>query len=321
MNETLTRGALAIAVLPGVGRRRLREALRGEDWTAIRDAAAFATFVRRLAPSLRMRAPDAATLERAWTEASELASACERRGWDVVASGRPEYPPRLAALSDPPALLFVHGRLTADGPVVAVIGTRNPTTWGEATARRCAAEAAAAGATVVAGLAWGIDTAAHTACVDSGAPTWATLPSGLDIIYPDANRRLAQRIVETGGALVSEYLPGTRPQPSFFVERDRLQAAFADTVIVIETGLTGGTHHTIGFARALGVPLRVAWPGEVDAGSIAEPSGLPEPQQGTWRLLRDGMERIIPEQVGALVASLGRATPRPANAPRQGALW
>jgi predicted Rossmann fold nucleotide-binding protein DprA/Smf involved in DNA uptake len=158
---------------------------------------------------------------------------------------------------------------------------------------------------VVSGLAAGIDTVAHTAVVERQGVTWATLPGGLDVIYPPSNRRLAARIVETGGALISEYLPGTRPLPRFFVERDRLQAALADLVVVVETEPRGGTMHTVRVARSLRVPIRVAFPDDAAVVSETGPGALPEVERGTWALLQDGEPRLERETFAELLNTMG----------------
>jgi predicted Rossmann fold nucleotide-binding protein DprA/Smf involved in DNA uptake len=158
---------------------------------------------------------------------------------------------------------------------------------------------------VVAGLAWGVDTAAHTAAVERAGCTWAVLPSGLDLVFPPSNASLSERIVAGGGALLSEYFPGTRPHHTFFVERDRLQAALSDAVVVVETGLAGGTMHTVRFAKALNVPIHVTLPDELDPASVGRVDELPEPQRGTWRLLREGASRITPQQIERIVEARG----------------
>jgi DNA processing protein len=251
-------------------------------------------------------------VERAWQEGERLAETCQRRGWRLWILGAPDYPAGLLRLDDPPALLFVHGPTRPDArPRVAVIGTREPTPWGERTARECGAEVVHAGGVVVSGLAWGIDTAAQTAAVDAHGCTWATLPAGLDLVFPPSNASLASRIVERGGALISEYLPGTRPHPTFFVERDRLQAALSQAVLVVETGLSGGTMHTVRFARALEVPLHVTLPADIDPPKVARAADLVEPQQGTWQLLREGAARMTPLDAGALTRTLAGRTGQP----------
>jgi DNA processing protein len=316
--------ALSCARLPGVGRRRLQQMLAAAAGRRIASAAELADFALREAQRLRFASPDAAASARAWDDGHRLAESCARRGWHVLVLGSPNYPGPLLGLDDPPALLFVQGGpLTLEPPRLAIIGTREPSEWGARTARDCAVAAARAGAIVVAGLAWGVDTEAHSAVVAHRGRTWAMLPGALDIIYPDANRALAQQMVERGGALVSEYWPGTRAQPTFFVERDRLQAALADAVVVIETGQTGGTMHTVRFARELRVPLYVTLPAEVAAASPEAAVDVPDSQQGTRSLRRQGVPLIDAAGIPALVEAirLGRAARPAPPADPQGRLF
>jgi DNA processing protein len=322
MLDSRTRLALTLASLPQVGRRRLRVLLSRAGEATVSSARDVANVIRQHGAVLHLKVEDPQIVERAWQEGERLAETCRKRSWRLWILGAPDYPAGLLRLDDPPALLFVHGPTRPDArPRVAVIGTREPTPWGERTARECGAEVVHAGGVVVSGLAWGIDTAAQTAAVDAHGCTWATLPSGLDLLFPPSNAALAARIVEEGGALISEYLPGTRPHPTFFVERDRLQAALSQAVVVIETGLTGGTMHTVRFARAVKVPLHVTFPGDIDPAGVARAGDLAEPQQGTWQLLRDGATRVTPAEVGALTRALtgekGHASGQDADAQRR----
>lgn len=111
------------------------------------------------------------------------------------------------------------------------------------------------GATVVSGLAIGCDTAAHSGCLSVHGETIAVLAHGLDRVYPAVNRELVGEILDTGGCLLSEYPPKTRPFPANFVERDELQAGLSDGVIVVETGVKGGTMHTVRFSQEQRKPL------------------------------------------------------------------
>src|SRR6266849_2097951 len=127
------------------------------------------------------------------------------------------YPPLLREVDDAPPVLYLYGKLTeADRFALAVVGTRNSSTYGQQVTQRMVTELARGDVTIVSGLALGIDTIAHTAALDAGGRTIAVLACGLDIIYPPVNRGLARRIVESGqGVLMSEYppwLPARRQQ-------------------------------------------------------------------------------------------------------------
>lgn len=161
------------------------------------------------------------------------------------------YPPLLRLIPDPPVMLYAKGNLALlqHPHAVAIVGTREPTLQGVRVARCLAQEWVKHSYVVVSGLAKGIDTAAHEGTLDAGGKTIAVLGTSLDKIYPAENKDLAERILATGGLLVSEILFG---QPSFrmaFVQRDRLQSGLALGVFPVQTRKDGGTMHTVRFAK------------------------------------------------------------------------
>ena len=159
-----------------------------------------------------------------------------------------EYPVYLTQIYDPPPLLFVRGVMESlNTPCFAIVGTREPTLNGTNTTRELASGLAAAGFTVVSGLARGIDSTAHRAALDAGGPTIAVLGCGADIIYPPENVKLAGRICERG-CLISEYPMGTPPEARNFPRRNRLISGLARGVLVVEAGLKSGALLTAGYA-------------------------------------------------------------------------
>ncbi len=133
------------------------------------------------------------------------------------------YPPLLREIDDAPPVLYTYGKLTeADRFALAVVGTRNSSTYGLQVTERIVTELAKGSVTIVSGLALGIDTIAHTAALDAGGRTIAVMASGLDTIYPPTNRALAHRIVESGqGVILSEYPLGVKPEGGNFPARNR----------------------------------------------------------------------------------------------------
>lgn len=162
-----------------------------------------------------------------------------------------EIPKRLRSMPDPPCWLFVQGKGEAlyHRPAVAVVGTREASERGRRAARLVAELLAAYSITLVSGLAEGIDDEAHKASLEEGARNLAFLGHGIDHVFPASTAATRQQIVRRGGAVVSEYLPDERYKKSYFVERNRLQAALADIVIPVEGKPSGGTAHTFRFAR------------------------------------------------------------------------
>lgn len=193
------------------------------------------------------------------------------------------YPPLLRLIGDPPPVLYVRGDLSvvANPKTVAVVGTRDPTPRGMGVARKIATRFAHGGYVVVSGLATGIDTAGHEGALEVG-PTVAVLGTALDKIYPAENRGLAERI-EGQGALITEYPLGDAGRATNFVARDRIQAGMSLAVIPVQTGLVGGTQHTIRFATEARRLLLCPRPLEDEAGA---PS-----YEGIWDLVRGGRAR------------------------------
>lgn len=204
------------------------------------------------------------------------------------------YPQRLRKIPDPPAVLFVKGRThglhAARG--LAVVGTREPTRYGEKVAGKSSRTAVEAGFVIVSGLAHGCDTHAHHACVDAHGVGVAVLAHGLDRVYPAVNRGLADRLLDEGGCLVSEYPIGMKPVRAAFAERDRIQSGLSDAVLVIETDIKGGTMHTVRSARDQRRQLAC----------IAHPDWLlaEDKTRGNQRLIKDG--RAIPIPNGKVLA-------------------
>lgn len=181
------------------------------------------------------------------------------RGISYISYGDSRYPPLLRELFDPPALLFYRGILpNPERPVVAVVGTRRPSGQAAAQAYDIGRDLARGGMPVVSGLALGIDALAHRGNLDGGAPTVAVLGSGLDRIYPVSNRTLARRIVESGGVLLSEYPPDTKPFRWNFPARNRIISGLARGVLIVEAPKRSGALITAQFALDQGRDLLVA---------------------------------------------------------------
>jgi DNA processing protein len=182
----------------------------------------------------------------------------------------PRYPARLRAIDLPPPVLFVRGELGALEPLdaVAIVGTRRPTDDGRRTAARIATAIAGLGATIVSGLALGIDGAAHTAAVTADRPTVAVIGGGHARLYPRIHERLADRIVAGGGAIVSEFAPDTEPTRGTFPRRNRLISGLSDSTVVVEAGARSGALTTAAWALEQGRRLFLV-PGPIDAPNVA----------------------------------------------------
>jgi DNA processing protein len=213
----------------------------------------------------------------------------------VVTPGDPEYPQRLRSIELPPPALFVRGTLVplAGAHVVAVVGTRRPSPAGRRIASRIASGLARAGAVVVSGLAIGIDGAAHAACVTERRPTVAFIGGGHAALFPRAHDRLADAIVDGGGAVVSEYAPRVPPSRGTFPQRNRLISGASDAVVVVEAGARSGALVTASWALEQGRDCFIV-PGSIDAptsagcnGFLRDWPGLARAVSGVPQLLDD----------------------------------
>ncbi len=205
-----------------------------------------------------------------------------------------EYPANLRNIHDAPPVLYVKGQLLPeDDWAVGVVGTRRASVYGKEAARQLAGDLARNGVTVVSGLAAGIDAVAHQAALDAGGRTLAVLGSGIDVIYPEQNRRLAQALTEHG-ALITEYPLGTQPERSNFPPRNRLISGLSLGVIVVEAGARSGALITADFALEQGREV-FAVPGSIFQRSC----------EGTNRLIQDGAKPVL--AVGDVLEELNLA--------------
>jgi DNA processing protein len=156
-----------------------------------------------------------------------------------------EYPGRLLQIYDPPAVLWGRGdRALLDRPGIAVVGTRHPSPYGTGMAEMLARDLANRRIVILSGMARGIDSAAHKGALDAGGKTIAVWGTGIDVVYPKENKKLAEKIVESGGAILSEYPLGTFPAPQNFPLRNRILSGMSVGVLVIEAGEYSGTRIT-----------------------------------------------------------------------------
>lgn len=183
----------------------------------------------------------------------------------------PEYPVRLFQIPDAPIILYQLGDTDLDGAhVINVVGTRRPTPYGIDFCSKFIPDLAAyfPDLTVVSGLAFGIDAAAHNAAISAGAPTVACVAHGLNMIYPAQHRGLAKAILQSGGSIVTEYPFGEQPYRQRFLERNRIVAALSDVTVVVESDIKGGAMSTANTAFSYSREV-MALPGRISDSSSA----------------------------------------------------
>lgn len=196
-------------------------------------------------------------------EAKAMAEAefVTRNNIRVMTAGSASYPRRLGMCADAPRVLFGLGRCNLDAPcVVGVVGTRRASVSGIEFVRRVVTDLAARmeGLVVVSGLAYGIDITAHKAALAAGVPTAAVVAHGLNMIYPAEHRDTAARMIAAGGAVLSEYMTGSRVHRYSFLARNRIIAGLCDVVLVAESDVRGGALVTARKAREYGRPVCAA---------------------------------------------------------------
>ena len=229
-------------------------------------------------------------------------------GLDVLTLDDPRYPSRLRAVDLPPPVLFVRGAIASLEPprAVAIVGTRRPTEAGRRTSARIAAAVGALGATVVSGLAIGIDGAAHAAAVAAHLPTVAVIGGGHLRLFPRAHAALADRIVAGGGAIVTEFPPDTAPNKGTFPRRNRIISGLADSTVVVEAGARSGALTTAAWALEQGRRLFLV-PGPIDSPAVA----------GCLAFLRElAPEARIVAGIPELLEDLELVVPAAGHAPR-----
>lgn len=217
-------------------------------------------------------------METMYKEALQIAETAERRGISWVSYSEKEYPPLMRELTDPPLVIFFRGVLpNPEQMLIGMVGTRKPSAQAIAASYDFAKRLGEAGVPVVSGLALGVDAMCHRGNLDGGAPTIAVLGSGVDMIYPSANRMIAAKILDCGGCIMSEYAPGTRPMKWHFPARNRIISGLSRGLIVVEAPLKSGALITAQFALEQGRDLWVASAG------LNEKSG-----EGTMKLCEEG---------------------------------
>ncbi len=272
---------MAILSTPNVGNRRaieLVEAFGGPEKV-------LSASVREIAHALNIQESAAREVAKAITslrEAERTMAKAEGMGAEFITCWDDEYPPRLKSLPDAPAALY---RLGVHSPLynfsVAIVGTRDASEYAQRVTRMIAQELAAAGVTIVSGMAIGIDTCAHEGALAAGGRTMAVLGCGVDVIYPPNNRKLYEKIIAQG-AIISEYPPGSKADQFHFPQRNRIISGLSLGVIVTEAGIKSGALITARHALEQGREL-FATPG---------PVGQPR-SAGVNRLLKDNLAKMI----------------------------
>ena len=253
-------GWLALALTPGMGPTRI--------WRAMERLGSAKKVLEATLTELECAGMPASAAQfvfdgRARAAAVEEMKRVTEAGVTLLTPDDEAYPERLKEIYDPPAVLWVRGNAELlRRPGIAVVGTRQPTPYGAGMAELLSRELAQRRLVILSGMARGVDTAAHKGALDAGGKTVAVWGTGIDVIYPKENKRLAEQIVETGSTIVSEYPMGTFPAPQNFPIRNRILSGMSVGVLVIEAAEYSGTRITARLATDQGRDV-YAVPGNV----------------------------------------------------------
>jgi DNA processing protein len=233
---------LAMALSPGLGPKRIIDAMRDLE-------AASQIFTLPLTALEALRLPASAAQYifdgKARQAAEEEWSRAAGTGAQILSFGCKEYPERLKEIYDPPPVLWVRGPAALlSRPAIAVVGTRHPSPYGSGIAELIARDLAARKLLIISGMARGIDSCAHRGALAARMPTVAVWGTGIDVVYPKENKKLAEEILALGGAILSEVPTGTFPAPQNFPRRNRILSGLSIGVLVIEASENSGTRVT-----------------------------------------------------------------------------
>ncbi len=278
-SQPTLRDLLYLLTIPNIGPGRIRRlfsvfrSVAEIQQAPLRQLLAIPGFDRKLVAQIRQGGD--------WQAADHQLHQLQRLGIQYLSIWDARYPPLLKQIPDAPALLFYKGQLPHPWPpTVAVVGTRNPSTYGRTVTERFVRELVQAGVAIVSGFARGIDTIAHTVALREGGFTIAVLGNGLDRIYPPENRRLFETMSQNG-LILTEFLLGTGPDAVNFPRRNRIISGLCQGVLVVEAGQKSGAMITADYALQHNREV-FAIPGPVTAPRSA----------GTNRLIQQGAKLV-----------------------------
>lgn len=239
-NRKKLRVLIALSLIPGFGCRRVYNLIREiEDPEEI-----FSLSKRKLRSVEGIGEASALSLLSFsnWDKVDEIIAQTEKNGSKIITLADPEYPPLLKQIYDPPILFWLKGNPEAlSKPGVAVVGTRNITSYGRNSAKELTGKLVENGLSIFSGLAYGIDAIAHQTTLENKGTTVAVLGSGIDNVYPNKHVPLANQIVKSGGAVISEFPLGAKPDAVNFPVRNRIVSGMSLGVLVVESGVKGGS--------------------------------------------------------------------------------
>lgn len=277
------RGLIALQQVPGLGLQRARTILQQ---TGAVDA--LQVFEMNMPELMKIegigeRVARSIVKFDNWSAVDKILNRTEKCGSGLISFDDELYPELLRHIYDPPLILWFRGDITAfREPGIGVVGTRRPGRYGLEQTAAWTERLTAGGLCINSGLAYGVDAKAHQTAVNQNGKTIAVLGSGIDVIYPAKNSRLAGRIIESGGAVLTEYPPGTPPDAVNFPARNRIVSGMSHGILVVETGVKGGSMITARYALDQNREVFV----------VPHPLGVPG-GEGCNYLIRTGQGKLV----------------------------
>lgn len=239
-NKSILRNLVALTLIPGLGTKRVRHLV--QECKDLENLFSYSKTQLRSFEGVGEASALGILSFKDWAHVDAILEQTEKVGAQIITIADSEYPALLKEIYDPPILLWIKGNAEAlSKPGVAVIGTRNASTYGKKQAEKLSTKLAEEGLCIFSGLAYGIDTIGHQSALKVGSPTVAVLGSGIDNLYPKSNAEVANNIVKSGGAVISEFAPGTMPDKGNFPLRNRVVSGLSLGVVVMESGIKGGS--------------------------------------------------------------------------------
>lgn len=279
--KTPVREFVALYLIDNLGAQRIRMLLRGVEHPQL----IFRLKRHELESiyGIGTKTADQIVTFNQWEAVDQIIEKTDRTGAEIMTYWDEDYPTLLREIYDPPILLWIKGdRKVLDTKSISIVGTRKAGDYGRRMAAKFAAKLVEHGLTIISGLAYGIDGVAHRATVKTGGKTVAVLGSGIDWIYPEDHKELASKIVETGGAVISEFPLGTAPEMGNFPVRNRIVSGMSLGTLVAESGIDGGSMITAKSALDQNREVFV----------IPHPLGHPN-SMGCNSLIKRGMGKLV----------------------------
>ena len=288
---------LALSLTPGLGPTRGRKLV--ERFGAVQDIF-HASLTELEAENLQAQSAQHIALGKSLELAHDEMAKATATGVQILCRDDEAWPARLSEIYDPPLVLYVRGNAEAlSRPGIAIVGTRHPTPYGIGMAERLSCDLASRGLTIFSGLARGVDTAGHRGAIKAKGKTVAVFGTGIDVIYPRENKRIAEGILECGGALISEFPLESFAAPQHFPIRNRVISGLALGVLVVEAGEYSGTRITARCALEQSREI-FAVPGNVTSRNswgpntlIKQGAKLPATWEDIWEELPAGIKHQL----------------------------